>query len=81
MGELKQQGTFNELIKKFDYFRQKIINKRYFMKYLIFIFKHRFRKFFENNICKKIRQTYIIDLSGISLFYRKFYIFLLEAKK
>jgi len=36
------------------------------MKYLIFIFKHRFRKNSLNNLlkCKKIGDTYIIDLSG-----------------
>jgi hypothetical protein len=36
------------------------------MKYLIFIFKHRFRKKFLNNFlkCKKVKNTFVIDLSG-----------------
>ena len=84
-GELKQQGTFNELIKNSDYFStEKIINKRYFMKYLIFIFKHRFRKNSLNNIlkCKKIRQTYIIDLSGPFLYFLgKILYFFIRSKK
>lgn len=44
------------------------------MKYLIFIFKHRFRKNSLNNFlkCKKIMDIYIIDLSG-PYFYFLFY--------
>ena len=54
------------------------------MKYLIFIFKHRFRKNSLNNIlkCKKIRQTYIIDLSGPFLYFLgKILYFFIRSKK
>ncbi len=54
------------------------------MKYLIFIFKHRFRKSSLNNIlkCKKIKQTYIIDLSGPFFYYLgKILYFFIKSKK
>ena len=54
------------------------------MKYLIFIFKHRFRRNSLNNIlkCKKINQTYIIDLSGPLLyFFGKILYFFIRSKK
>ena len=54
------------------------------MKYLIFIFKHRFRRSSLNNIlkCKKIKETHIINLSGpfFSLF-GKFLYYLIRSKK
>tara|TARA_B100000579_G_scaffold292412_1_gene242894 strand:+ start:2004 stop:3005 length:1002 start_codon:yes stop_codon:yes gene_type:complete len=54
------------------------------MKYLIFIFKHRFRRSSLNNIlkCKKINQTYIIDLSGpFFYFFGKILYFFIRSKK
>ena len=54
------------------------------MKYLIFIFKHRFRRNSLNNIlkCKKINQTYIIDLSGPLLYlFGKFLYFFIKSRK
>ena len=54
------------------------------MKYLIFIFKHRFRKTSLNNIlnCKKIKNTYIIDLSGpFFSFFGKILYLLIRSKK
>lgn len=54
------------------------------MKYLIFIFKHRFRRHSLNNIlkCKKINQTYIIDLSGPLLYlFGKFLYFFIRSRK
>ncbi len=54
------------------------------MKYLIFIFKHRFRRSSLNNIlkCKKIKNIRIIDLSG-PLYYLlgKFLYFFVRSKK
>ena len=54
------------------------------MKYLIFIFKHRFRRSSLNNLlkCKKIKHTKIIDLSG-PFFYLigKILYFLIRNKK
>ncbi len=54
------------------------------MKYLIFIFKRRFRRGSLNNFlkCKKIKDTVIVDLSGpfLSLF-GKFLYFILRSKK
>ena len=54
------------------------------MKYLIFIFKHRFRRNSLNNIlkCKKINQTHIIDLSGPLLyFFGKLLYFFIRSRK
>ena len=54
------------------------------MKYLIFIFKHRFRKSSLNNLlkCKKIKTTKIIDLSGPFLyFFGKILYFFIRSKK
>ena len=54
------------------------------MKYLIFIFKHRFRRNSLNNIlkCKKINETYIIDLSGPLLyFFGKLLYFFIRSRK
>ncbi len=54
------------------------------MKYLIFIFKHRFRKKSLNNLlrCKKINNTYIIDLSGPYLYLiGKILYFFIRSKK
>ena len=54
------------------------------MKYLIFIFKHRFRKNSLNNLlkCKKIRDTYIIDLSGPYFYFLgKILYFFIRSKK
>ncbi len=54
------------------------------MKFLIFIFKHRFRRNALNNIlkCKKINQTYIIDFSGPLLYLiGKILYFFIKSKK
>ena len=54
------------------------------MKFLIFIFKHRFRRNSLNNIlkCKKINQTYIIDFSGPLLYLiGKILYFFIKSKK
>ena len=54
------------------------------MKYLIFIFKHRFRKNSLNNIlrCKKIKDTRIIDLSGPYFYFLgKILYFFIRSKK
>ena len=54
------------------------------MKYLIFIFKHRFRKSSLNNIlkCKKIKDIKIIDLSGpFFYFFGKILYFFIRSKK
>ena len=54
------------------------------MKYLIFIFKHRFRRGSLNNFlrCKKIKNTVIVDLSGpFFYFFGKFLYFFLRSKK
>ena len=54
------------------------------MKFLIFIFKHRFRRGSLNNFlrCKKIKDTVIVDLSGPFLsIFGKFLYFILRSKK
>ena len=54
------------------------------MKYLIFIFKHRFRRSSLNNIlrCKKIKQTRIVNLSGpFFSFFGKILYYLIRSKK
>ena len=54
------------------------------MKFLIFIFKHRFRRNSLNNIlrCKKVNQTYIIDFSGPLLYLiGKILYFFIKSKK
>ena len=54
------------------------------MKYLIFIFKHRFRRNSLNNIlkCKKINQTHVIDLSGPLLYFLgKLLYFFIRSRK
>lgn len=54
------------------------------MKYLIFIFKHKFRKNSLNNIlrCKKIKDIHIIDLSGPYFYFLgKILYFFIRSKK